>query len=152
MKWLLIIIFSGIAIFGIVKSKSNYKNAIAKSSSNSFAVLELFTSEGCSSCPPADRLLPQLANDPNIIPLSFHVDYWDRLGWKDSFSNSEFSDRQKEYAKRFKLSSIYTPQLVVNGEFEMVGTNRSSAEAAIKKVFAENDQVHVNIDGVKKEN
>jgi hypothetical protein len=152
MKWLLIIIFSGIAIFGIVKSKSNHKDAIEKSSSNSFAILELFTSEGCSSCPPADRLLPQLANDANIIPLSFHVDYWDRLGWKDPFSNSEFSDRQKEYAKQFRLSSIYTPQLVVNGEYEMVGTNRPGAEAAIKKVFTEIDQVNIKIDGVKKEN
>src|SRR5215472_2525698 len=140
MKWLLLLAASAFAVFGVVKKNSfaGKEDISSRKSYSSFAVLELFTSEGCSSCPPADRLLPQLANDPNIIPLSFHVDYWDRLGWKDSFSNSEFSDRQKEYAKRFRLSSIYTPQLVVNGEFEMVGTNRSSAEAAIKKVFAEN--------------
>lgn len=153
MKWLLIIIFSGIAIFGIVKSKSNQKGAIVKSSSNSFAVLELFTSEGCSSCPPADRLLPQLAStDANIIPLSFHVDYWDRMGWKDPFSNSAFTERQQKYANEFKLESIYTPELIINGEYELIGSNRSAAETDIKKVFAENDQVHVNIADVKKEN
>jgi hypothetical protein len=153
MKWLLIIIFSGIAIFGIVKSKSNYKDANAKSSSNSFAVLELFTSEGCSSCPPADRLLPQLAStDANIIPLSFHVDYWDRMGWKDPFSNSAFTDRQQKYAKQFKLESIYTPQLIINGEYELIGSNRNAAEIDIKKVFSENSQVDVNIVDVKREN
>lgn len=153
MKWLLIIIFSGIAIFGIVKSKSNHTDAIVKSSSNSFAVLELFTSEGCSSCPPADQLLPQLAStDANIIPLSFHVDYWDRMGWKDPFSNPAFTDRQRDYAKQFKLESIYTPELIINGEYELIGSNRNVAERDIKKVIAEVSQVHVNIDGVKKEN
>jgi hypothetical protein len=153
MKWLLIIVFSGIAIFGIVKSKSNHTDAIVKSSSNSFAVLELFTSEGCSSCPPADRLLAQLANtDANIIPLSFHVDYWDQMGWKDPFSNSAFTERQQKYAKQFNLESIYTPELIINGEYELIGSNRSAAEKDIKKVFAENNQVQVNIADVKKEN
>ena len=108
--------------------------------------------EGCSSCPPADRLLPQLASEANVIPLSFHVDYWDRYGWKDPFSNSSFTDRQRDYAKQFKLESIYTPQLVINGEYELVGSNRSSAEADIKKLLAENAPLQLTIDDVKKEN
>ena len=112
-------------------------------------ILELFTSEGCSSCPPADNLLPELAKlDSNIIPLSFHVDYWNRLGWTDPFSSSDFSDRQREYAKQFNLESVYTPQLVINGEYEVVGSGRSGAEAAIKKALKEKTEVELTITDV----
>lgn len=110
------------------------------------AVLELFTSEGCSSCPPADNLLPQLAaNNPQIIPLSFHVDYWNYLGWTDPFSSNAYSERQREYVTQFKLESAYTPQLVVNGEYELVGSNRGRAEAAIKNALKENAAVQLSI-------
>ena len=113
-------------------------------------VLELFTSEGCSSCPPADELLPELAKlDSNIIPLSFHVDYWNRLGWTDPFSSSENSDRQRIYADFWKLESVYTPELVINGEYEVVGSNRSAAENAINKILQEKSKVKINIDEVK---
>jgi hypothetical protein len=153
MKWILISIFSGLVIFGMAKKNDREKKGSGPESFKSFALLELFTSEGCSSCPPADRLLPQLAGlDPNIIPLSFHVDYWNNLGWKDPFSNSEFSDRQRGYGRHFNLESIYTPQLVINGEFELVGSNRSTAEADIKKLLRENAVVEITIDEVKKEN
>ena len=119
----------------------------------SFAVLELFTSEGCSSCPPADKLLSQLAAmDSNIIPLSFHVDYWDHLGWKDPFSSGSFSDRQREYAQRFHLESIYTPQLIINGEYELVGSNSSTATADIKKALEEKNEIQLSISEVKKDN
>lgn len=114
------------------------------------AVLELFTSEGCSSCPPADDLLPQLARlDSNIIPLSFHVDYWNRLGWTDPFSSSEYSERQREYAKHLNLESVYTPQLIVNGEYELVGSSRNAAEATIKKVLKEKAAISLAISDVK---
>src|SRR5690348_11208016 len=74
---------------------------------SSVAVLELFTSEGCSSCPPADNLLPQLAKeDTRIIPLSFHVDYWNRLGWTDPFSSAAFSELQRDYASQLNLESV----------------------------------------------
>ncbi|MGQ0739409.1 MAG: DUF1223 domain-containing protein [Bacteroidota bacterium] len=103
------------------------------------AVLELFTSEGCSSCPPADKLLPELAKaDVRVIPLSFHVDYWNYLGWKDPFSSNEFSERQRDYVQQFKLESAYTPQLVINGAYETVGSSRNKADAAIKKALKEN--------------
>jgi len=125
---------------------------IAPNTYKSFAVLELFTSEGCSSCPSADNLLPQLAKlDPNVIVLSFHVDYWNRLGWTDPFSSAEFSERQREYGKQFKLESIYTPQLVVNGEYQLVGSNRNTATQTIKNALKENATIQVKINEVRKE-
>ena len=154
MKWLLIFILSALAVFGIVKTNGHKdkRNALLKGSNSSFAILELFTSEGCSSCPPADRLLPQLAGlNENVIPLSFHVDYWDRLGWKDPFSNAQFTDRQKEYGEHFKLESIYTPQLIINGNFELVGSNKAAAEADIKKSLAERGRVTITVGEVNRD-
>ena len=93
-------------------------------------VVELFTSEGCSSCPPADRLLSEIVDEEyagaEVFALSFHVDYWDYIGWKDPYADKQFSDRQRAYAKRFRSSQIYTPQMIVNGRHEFVGSNRSS--------------------------
>lgn len=79
-------------------------------------VVELFTSQGCSSCPPADAMLSALTNDPNVLPLSFHVDYWDYLGWADSFARPEFTERQELYARAAGERSLYTPQLIVDGQ------------------------------------
>lgn len=101
-------------------------------------LVELFTSEGCSSCPPADRNLKFLTEqqpitNAEIITLAFHVDYWDRLGWKDRFSSAQFSQRQESYAHAFKLGSNYTPQMVVDGATEFVGSNSGKASDAIAK-------------------
>src|SRR5215475_14098008 len=85
-------------------------------------VVELFTSEGCSSCPPADKLLAELAGRPEVLALSFHVDYWDRLGWKDPYSSHEATERQSRYAKLLDLPSLYTPQIVVDGKWQAVGS------------------------------
>ena len=150
MKWFLIIAsFTALACSGISGKSKEDK---IRSSPGSFAVLELFTSEGCSSCPPADNLLPQLAKlDDNIITLSFHVDYWDRLGWKDPFSSSEFTERQKKYGDQLHLESVYTPQLIINGQYEMVGSNRNSATQTIKSVLNEKAVVHIKINEVKKD-
>jgi len=101
-----------------------------------FAVVELFTSEGCSSCPPADALVAAVHKQDKDLPvyvLAFHVDYWDRLGWKDAFSNAAYSERQKEYAEWLHLSSIYTPQVVVNGQKEFVGSDAGALHQAINK-------------------
>ncbi len=99
-------------------------------------VVELFTSEGCSSCPPADALLMQLdAQSPpaaEIIALGEHVDYWNRLGWKDRFSSSDYTRRQERYASRFHLDSAYTPQMVINGRTEFVGNDSSRAASTIR--------------------
>jgi hypothetical protein len=95
------------------------------------AVVELFTSEGCSSCPPADEVLSELAEKVTIFPLGFHVTYWNRLGWKDEFSQKIFDERQYAYGEKFRLSSVYTPQLIVNGAEEMVGSKRANVLKSI---------------------
>ena len=104
-------------------------------------LLELFTSEGCSSCPPADRLLGIFDQQPisgaELIVLSEHVDYWDRLGWKDPFSSPQYSARQQDYASRFKGDGPYTPQLVVDGRFGLVGSDAREAESAIRTALRE---------------
>jgi len=157
MKWLFILLaFAIFACSGFAgKKHTDSNNAATKKMNSSFtsvAVLELFTSEGCSSCPPADNLLPQLAKlDDNVIPLSFHVDYWNNLGWEDKFSSAEFTDRQRAYAQQLHLESIYTPQLVINGRYELVGSNRSTAEADIKTVLKEKAELQLNFDEVKKD-
>jgi len=94
-------------------------------------VVELFTSEGCSSCPPADKLLAELANRPDVLALSFHVDYWDRLGWKDPYSSHQATERQNRYATLLDLASVYTPQIVVDGKWQAVGSDRADVEHAL---------------------
>ncbi len=99
-----------------------------------FAVVELFTSEGCSSCPPADELISRIQRESSGKPvyiLAFHVDYWNRLGWKDQFSSAAFSQRQNKYAEWMKSSSVYTPQAVVNGNKEFVGADESTLRKAV---------------------
>ena len=90
------------------------------------AVLELFTSQGCSSCPPADELFATMATDPELITLSLPVDYWDRLGWKDTFANPAFTARQKAYAADRGDARVYTPQAVINGAKHAVGSQRAA--------------------------
>lgn len=113
-----------------------------KNSDGSFAVVELFTSEGCSSCPAADELLKEMTGilqneGKQVIALSFHVTYWNRLGWVDPFSQEQFTERQRKYCQALDVPSTYTPQAVVNGEKEFVGSNpvafREYAEVAIKR-------------------
>jgi hypothetical protein len=95
------------------------------------AVLELFTSQGCSSCPPADRLVGQLANDPSLIALSVPIDYWDYLGWRDTLANPAHSVRQRAYARARGDGQVYTPQIVVNGAADALGSDQAAIERAI---------------------
>ena len=105
-------------------------------------VVELFTSEGCSSCPPADALLARLdqtqpVEGAEVVPLALHVDYWNHLGWADPFSSRQFSERQGEYAAAFGKDGVYTPQMIVDGVREFNGSNSSLAQDAITKAARE---------------
>jgi hypothetical protein len=95
------------------------------------AVVELFTSQGCSSCPAADKIIGELAKDPNVIALSLPIDYWDYLGWKDTLADSRFTARQKAYSHMRGDRDVYTPQVVVNGSVHVIGSDRSSIDGAI---------------------
>jgi hypothetical protein len=105
--------------------------AVAAEPSRTPVLVELFTSEGCSSCPPADRLLEQL--DPHVIVLSEHVDYWNHLGWKDPFSSAQFTQRQETYERQLGVNGPYTPQMVVDGAAELNGSDGPRARAEIAK-------------------
>lgn len=105
-------------------------------------LVELFTSEGCKSCPPAERNLAyfqteQPFEDVELITLALHVDYWNHLGWKDKFSSALYTQRQRVYDRKFRTGSIYTPQMVVDGEQQFVGSNLDKAEKAISKAAKE---------------
>jgi hypothetical protein len=95
------------------------------------AVLELFTSQGCSSCPTADKLLGELAGDPSLVAVSVPIDYWDYLGWKDTLASPAHSARQRAYARVRGDRQVYTPQIVVNGSTHVLGSDRSAVERAI---------------------
>lgn len=94
-------------------------------------VVELYTSQGCSSCPEADAYLGELVRQPGVIALSFHVDYWNYLGWQDPYSNKKFTYRQKEYAMSFRQAGVYTPQMVVQGLRGEVGSDRRAVSRAL---------------------
>ncbi|MGH2664752.1 DUF1223 domain-containing protein [Flavobacterium sp.] len=110
-----------------------------KTDKKGFAVLELFTSEGCSSCPPADALMGKIQEeykDNAVYVLSYHVDYWDRLGWKDIFSNADYTKRQLTYAHWFQKEPIYTPQVVINGQTEHVASQEAIVRSAISNALS----------------
>lgn len=94
-------------------------------------VLELFTSQGCISCPPADALLSELAQDKGVLPLALHVTYWDYLGWRDSFGQEAFTQRQKAYARTLRRRTLYTPQVIVEGEDMLVGHDQVAIDRRI---------------------
>src|SRR5437867_1579505 len=94
-------------------------------------VLELFTSQGCSSCPPADKLIGEFASDPALVSVSLPIDYWDYLGWKDTLADPRNTARQKAYSKLRGDREVYTPQVVVNGSLHALGSDRSAIERAI---------------------
>ena len=115
------------------------KIELQTSNQNGFAVVELFTSEGCSSCPPADELMAKLQTenkDKNIYFMAYHVDYWDRLGWKDQFSSQEFTVRQQQYQKWLNLYVMYTPQFIINGNTEFAGYNETTLSKKISDALA----------------
>ena len=117
--WALAALIAAAGFSGAVKAKSPR------------AVIELFTSQGCSSCPPADALLAKLAKEDDLIALSLPVDYWDRLGWKDTLAKHAFTERQTAYSNVRGDGQVYTPQAVVNGKEHAVGSRRTAINAAV---------------------
>lgn len=108
-------------------------------------LVELFTSQGCSSCPPADALLHELAGRDDVIPLALHVDYWDYIGWKDSFAQAKFTKRQKGYARAGGWRTIYTPQMVINGAEDVVGSKPMKVTDLIRKHAARAPKVDLDV-------
>ena len=130
------IFIGGLFVIGFFIVKNATNSLSGNSAEGGFAVVELFTSEGCSSCPPADKLIAKIAKEDEgkeVYILSYHVDYWNQLGWKDRFSDAAYSNRQRQYASWLHLNTVYTPQIVVNGKTEFVGSNEYALNTAIDK-------------------
>jgi len=107
-------------------------------------VVELYTSQGCSSCPPADQLLTELVMRPDVIALSLHVDYWDYIGWKDPYGSPMNTERQRRYATELGLRYVFTPQIVVDGRTSIVGSDRAAVEAAIAETRTRDKAVRIS--------
>lgn len=158
MRYFLIISSSILLVTSVIylSMTHNEVEAQAVKPGGGVAVLELFTSEGCSSCPAADKLLGEMAEiyrgkEMPVYPLAFHVDYWNYLGWHDDYSSPAFTQRQREYGDAFRLSSIYTPQLVVNGKEEFVGSSRSKIVDAITRALSEGSTVKLTLEAIRKD-
>jgi hypothetical protein len=128
---------------GMAEARADELSAV--SAPRSVAVVELFTSEGCSSCPPADWLLADLAKTRPVFVLGFHVDYWDDLGWPDRFASADCTARQRTYAHSFGGQGLYTPQMIVNGVEAFNGSDRDRAEQAIARALAHPAPVPLSI-------
>jgi hypothetical protein len=115
--------------------------AQAQSTSRSAVVVELFTSQGCASCPPADDFFAELAQDPDVIPLALHVDYWDYIGWADKFADPKFTDRQKAYARMAGSRMIYTPQLIVGGLEALIRRHLDAAQGVTLTLERRGDEI-----------
>jgi hypothetical protein len=139
------ILVTGAICVSIVVAKTSEPGVPRKA-----VVVELFTSEGCSSCPPADELLGRLRRDLSakniqVIPLGFHVDYWDGLGWKDRFSSAKFTQRQEQYAQALRVDGPYTPEMVVDGAVEFVGNDSGHAQQTIREAASQAEVATVQI-------
>lgn len=151
-KFILLLCIVAMAAVGFIliafsEKKKSIITMTGKAEKKSFAVMELFTSQGCSSCPAADKILETyvLQKDEQIIPLSFHVDYWNRLGWVDPFSNQKYTQRQNEYALKFNLESVYTPQLIINGQKQLVGSDKDKIAEMVPDTLNEIPPININI-------
>ena len=145
----------GIGLTGLLAFSPTKKEKI--STNSYFILLELFTPQGCSSCPSADKLLAKTyeeaqRNHKQLFVLSYHVDYWDRLGWKDPFSQSLFTKRQYQYGEHFGLQGVYTPQVVVNGAKEFVGSDARKLNSALESTTNPKAKIDISLEDVKWQN
>jgi hypothetical protein len=119
--------------------------AVAPAGAEQLVVVELYTSQGCSSCPPADEFLAMLASDPRILPLALHVDYWDYIGWADKFAQEKFTNRQRAYAKAVGSRTIYTPQLIIGGEDRIEGFAPDETAQRLRKHLEAGSTVRLTV-------
>jgi len=145
-----LILTAGCALAAVLMGSTMYKPVPVGPAKRATVVVELFTSEGCSSCPPADELLTRLRqmqtmNGAEIVPLGFHVDYWNSLGWPDRYSTRSYTQRQEDYAVKFRGSGPYTPQMVVDGVHEFVGNDSSRAQDEIARATTQPSGANVEI-------
>ena len=124
MKQIMACVLMGFGLFG---------PGLALAQGASGTVVELYTSQGCSSCPPADAFLTKLAQEPGVIALALHVDYWDYIGWRDQFAKPEFTERQRDYARALGSRTIYTPQMIVAGKDQAVGSDPALVAGMIRR-------------------
>jgi hypothetical protein len=151
MKSLLPIYVFAVSLLTISFSTKNVNQETIKDK-DGFALIELFTSEGCSSCPAADAILEEVQKkyiDKNVLIVGYHVDYWDKLGWKDIFSDVSFTQRQEYYSNIFHLNSIYTPQVVVNGKTEFVGSNKDKLISSIEEQLNEKPAASIKLNVIQ---
>ena len=132
-------------ILGVLLAFAAIPAAEAGDIRNPLGVIELFTSQGCSSCPPADRAAATLADQGDVIVLSYHVDYWNYLGWTDAMSSAENTERQYGYSAALGRSGVYTPQAVINGRAEMVGSGLGTVDATLLKMKNEGEGLTVPV-------
>jgi hypothetical protein len=147
----IVLLLAGITL-ALVLPRIHRANAASSTIARKAVIVELFTSEGCSSCPPADELLgrlrqEKLADGLEVIPLGLHVDYWNFQGWTDRFSSADYTDRQNKYATRFATEGPYTPQMVVDGDQQFVGNDAARARQAILKAAGTPPPAAVEISG-----
>lgn len=119
--------------------------AMAPVQAEPVVVVELFTSQGCSACPPADEFVAMLASDPRILPLALHVDYWDYIGWADKFAHPKFTDRQRAYARAAGSRTIYTPQLIIGGRDRIEGFAPEETADRLRAHLAEGSPVRLSV-------
>ena len=152
---LIILLLAFAGVYNYAQQYSDTKkmsdNYLLHKGKNTFAIVELFTSESCSSCPPADKLIGELSRkykkeNRNVFLLAFHVDYWNHLNWKDPFSSPEFSQRQRDYANSFRSRRIYTPQMIINGQKEFVGSQKNTAIETIETALSLPGKTSLHID------
>jgi hypothetical protein len=153
-----LIIFSISAMLLFFAFRNNAKEkALQPIDNQSFILLELFTSQGCSSCPSADKLVEKTLLDAQksgkkVFALSYHVDYWDRLGWKDPYSQTQFTQRQYDYAKWMNSANVYTPQIVVNGTEEFVGSDSKKMAQTLNKLSDSDSKINFQFENIEWKN
>ena len=133
------------ALLLATSSAGNAGQAVALSVEKPKAVVEMFTSQGCGYCPPADEYLADLARSGEVVALAYHVDYWDYLGWRDTMANPGNTARQQEYSQAFGNRSVYTPQAIINGRLQMNGAERGKLEGAIADVATPRQRMNVDL-------